>query len=330
MIGSITSVSDPAVVAEVTALLDTFIADFLAATPNTTIKRPVDLLFKLHRYMVCKIPYQTISCAYGDKPSTDPLAICRKLVSRKFGGYCLEVNPLAALALERLGYVVETRSVYVAIMPRTEDEPHVDTHILLLVALPPGADADRDEPRRWMFDAGGFIFSPYYPVPLVDNPNGVETHGPGGVRLRLVKGTVREKEGWILKTRIDFKEPPVVPEGALDFSKPVTAFFFQDVPAADQHFNDMNIFTSAPRPGHSSQDFVVTRAIDATGERQILAGNPEKGWSLATRDKDGAVNRVPIQDPNEVSRLLKEHFDIEFDLAAVATTSNSEETATTA
>ena len=53
------------------------------------------------------IPYDALDARLGRGVSIDPATVADKLLAGTRGGYCCELNPLFARALEALGFVVE-------------------------------------------------------------------------------------------------------------------------------------------------------------------------------------------------------------------------------
>ncbi len=106
------------------------------------------------------VPFEALDiCPLGIPFSLETDAIYEKVVNRRRGGYCFELNQLAGTLLESLGYGVERMS---AQFTDTPDEDH-DTfdHMTLIVTVP-------GDGSRWFFDVAAGRQNPDRPVPLFD------------------------------------------------------------------------------------------------------------------------------------------------------------------
>lgn len=96
----------------------------------------------LHISHTCNVPFENLDIHLGQPIQLEPDALFDKIVRRKRGGYCHELNGLFALMLKQIGFSVEyhmARVIYGAksLRPRT--------HQLLLVTV--------DE-QQWIADVG--------------------------------------------------------------------------------------------------------------------------------------------------------------------------------
>lgn len=111
-------------------------------------------LAAVHRAQVASVPYENLDIQAGLVPSLHPDDLFDKIVRRRRGGYCYELNSLLALLLEEIGF--EVTRVRGAVGPRDADLPEWANHLALLV---------RAGGRTWLADAGlgdGFL----HPLPL--------------------------------------------------------------------------------------------------------------------------------------------------------------------
>eukprot|EP00842_Homolaphlyctis_polyrhiza_P006820 jgi/Hompol1/727/HPOL_002567-RA len=74
---ALTARAQAAASAEINALLSAFTTKFVESVPDTTMDRPAEFMFRLHRYMMQVIPYETLCVGYGDhkhvgRPSIEP------------------------------------------------------------------------------------------------------------------------------------------------------------------------------------------------------------------------------------------------------------------
>lgn len=99
------------------------------------------------------IPFENIAILEGCQVSLDQYDLLEKLIERRRGGYCFELNSLFALLLERLGYRVE-RLLGRVWISGSEHPPL--THLALRVEL---------EGVRYLSDVGFGAATPNRPIP---------------------------------------------------------------------------------------------------------------------------------------------------------------------
>ena len=90
-------------------------------------------LVKLHRAHLLAIPYENLDIHLGRELTLDAAAIFDKLVVRRRGGWCYEMNALFAWALGELGFTVRLLSG--AVNRRQHGEATQQSHLALLVDL---------------------------------------------------------------------------------------------------------------------------------------------------------------------------------------------------
>lgn len=133
----------------------------------------LETLRALHRAHLRAIPYENLDIHLGRRLTLDPADWFAKLVERRRGGWCYEMNGLFAWALERIGFRVDLLAGAVdraALGQRAEGN-----HLVLLVHL--------DHP--WVADVGfgdGFA----EPLPLVAGE-----YRQGFLRFRLERAGAR-------------------------------------------------------------------------------------------------------------------------------------------
>ena len=118
------------------------------------IRPDLEALRSLHRAHVEAIPFEALDVQLGLVPSMEPDAIFDKLVGRRRGGWCYEMNGLFGHALERIGFEVTRASC--GVMRHVGGAERMGTHLALLVRIGGG---------EWLADAG-FGSSLAEPVPL--------------------------------------------------------------------------------------------------------------------------------------------------------------------
>jgi N-hydroxyarylamine O-acetyltransferase len=117
------------------------------------VRPKLPTLRSLHRAHVTAIPFENLDVQLGEVPSLKPDAIFDKLVERRRGGWCYEMNGLFGAALEAIGFDV-TR-VSCGVMRQDGGDARMGTHLALLVEC--------DGP--WLCDVG-FGGSLLEPLPL--------------------------------------------------------------------------------------------------------------------------------------------------------------------
>jgi N-hydroxyarylamine O-acetyltransferase len=100
-----------------------------------------ETLCRLHRAQVMSIPFENLDLFLGRRLQIDPASLVNKLVHRRRGGYCHELNGLFGLVLRSLGFTVTPLAARVF----AEETLMQKSHQLLLVEL-------RGE--HWLADTG--------------------------------------------------------------------------------------------------------------------------------------------------------------------------------
>lgn len=155
-------------------------------------------LASLQRAQLFSIPFENFDIHLGRGISLEPAAIFQKLVTRRRGGYCFEVNELFFTALEAFGFKARRALARIRFRP----EPSGLTHQVTLVTF--GAES-------WMVDTGFGAETPRRPLLLQD---GFEITQDGLAWRLSADGTF----GWLLsqweegawKPLYSFEERPVL------------------------------------------------------------------------------------------------------------------------
>jgi N-hydroxyarylamine O-acetyltransferase len=113
----------------------------------------LDTLARLHRAHFHTYPFENFDILLGRGIDLDPQAVFNKLVRKKRGGYCFELNGLFLQALQALGFKAR------ALLARVHltGTPSGRGHQLELVSI-----NDRD----WLVDVGFGMNSPRGPIPM--------------------------------------------------------------------------------------------------------------------------------------------------------------------
>ena len=95
----------------------------------------------LHRAHMLAVPFENLDLHLGLRNVLDPGHVFDKVVRRRRGGWCFELNGLFALLLEHLGYPVTRYAAAVVLSdPPTRDFAHLTLRV------------DLDDP--WLADVG--------------------------------------------------------------------------------------------------------------------------------------------------------------------------------
>jgi N-hydroxyarylamine O-acetyltransferase len=135
-----------------------------------------ETLKAVHRAHVLSIPYENLDVQFGTPVTRDAEAAFDKLVTRRRGGWCYEMNGLLGWALEEIGFKVERLAGAVGRDER--GDAVIGNHLVLIVQL--------EEP--WIADAGfgdGLIEAmPLRTGPFANGPYKCRIDDIGGGWLR--------------------------------------------------------------------------------------------------------------------------------------------------
>jgi N-hydroxyarylamine O-acetyltransferase len=120
----------------------------------------------LHEAHLAAVPFENLSIHLGEPISLDEDALFDKIVKRRRGGFCYELNGAFAVVLEALGYAVTRLSARVLGGGRWG--PPFD-HLALLVSTPDGTGT-------WLADVG-FGAHSRYPLRWDDRAEQVDPDG---------------------------------------------------------------------------------------------------------------------------------------------------------
>jgi N-hydroxyarylamine O-acetyltransferase len=228
-----------------------------------------DTLRAIHRAHMLAVPFENLDIGLGRKIAIDGDAFVRKVVDRRRGGFCYELNGAFAALLTALGFRVTLLSARVARRDGGES-PEFD-HLTLRV--------DLDEP--WLADVG---FGELFLEPLRFRA-GVEQRDPAG-SFRIVDSNGR--------LRLEKQEPDGAWKGQYSFTlqpRRLDEFagmchYHQTSP--DSHFTQNKICSRATPQGRvtlSGMKLIVTK--HGQREERMLKSEPE--WRHALRDNFGVV-----------------------------------------
>ena len=240
----------------------------------------VSTLRALHWAHLLAVPFENLDIVpLGRAIRLDPPALEAKIVRRRRGGFCYELNGLFAAALEAIGFGVSIVSVRF-IAGDGGLGPAFD-HMALLVAVPGDAD-------RFLADVGAGGTSPAFPLRLRDGF--AEWQGETGSAYRLQ----RRGEQWQLHRR---------EEGAKGW---VPDYAFSEEARRREQFGDRCRFQETAPDSHFTQGPLCSRntpggRITLSKDRLITTANGER-------------HERALHGDAEFRAALREHFGIDLDV----------------
>jgi len=148
----------------------------LDATPAPDLEG----LRQLHHAQFFSIPFENLDIQLGRPIELDPDKLIDKLIYRRRGGYCFELNGLLLLALKALGF--EARPILARVHLGTP--PSGRTHQINAVQL---------KSETWLVDAGFGAGGPRFPILLEDGWS--QMQDDMGFRIRRF-----EPYGWMIQS----------------------------------------------------------------------------------------------------------------------------------
>lgn len=153
--------------------------------PEESLKPSLRLLQSLHEAHLLTVPFENLSIHYGEPIVLQEDKLFHKIVSKRRGGFCYELNSLFARLLQYCGFEVTLLSARVA-----NDAgifgPEFD-HLTLLVHQLEGVD--------WLADVG---FGASFRLPLRFEAD-VEQVDIDGKKYRLQQENENQHTSWILQ-----------------------------------------------------------------------------------------------------------------------------------
>ncbi|HXM50895.1 MAG TPA: arylamine N-acetyltransferase [Pyrinomonadaceae bacterium] len=216
------------------------------------------------------VPFENLSIHSGEPVVLDDRALFEKIVSRRRGGFCYELNGLFAALLRALGFEVEMLSAQVANAEGIFG-PDFD-HMTLMVTR-----AD-----RWLVDVG---FGDSFPEPLRLDEESTQGHGIHTYRIEregefLVLMKQTNENEWKSQYRFTLK-----PYQYSDFAE--MCRYHQT--SSQSHFTRARICSRATTDGRITLSGLrlITSADDGLRQERILTNDEE--YATILRDHFGIV-----------------------------------------
>ena len=225
----------------------------------------------LHVAHLLAVPFENLSIHAGEPIVLDDEALFDKVVARRRGGFCYELNGLFAALLRALGFEVEMLAAGVWSETRGFG-PEFD-HMTLLVNLE----------ERWLADVG---FGESFVEPLRLDERGVQTQGTRAFRIegegdRLVLSKRDEGGDWVAEYRFS-----LTPHVYADYAE----MCHHQQTSPESHFTQGRICTRLTPEGRVTLSRLRLITTDGDGRREReLSGEQE--YAEALREHFGVVMR---------------------------------------
>lgn len=237
-------------------------------------------LVKAHRYSV---PYETLDLWHRRDFTLELPAIYDKIVTRRRGGYCFELNGLFAWLLKELGFNV--REYFGRWLLGEDEKVPMRRHRVVCVALPDG-------PNR-IVDVGiglPFLFSP----------------------LDFVFGLPQSRDGKIYRVVRDPTLTCVVEVKAPDAWKGL--FSFDTAPQLPQDFEYASWWCRThPSSSFLEKVWIYRPSPDGGSKAVSLEKDPKTGvatFVFAVLSPGGVLVRTPLADEKALGETLRAQFGI--------------------
>jgi N-hydroxyarylamine O-acetyltransferase len=219
----------------------------------------VEALRELHLRHLLAVPFENLSIHLGEPLALDEDALVDKLVGRRRGGLCYELNGALAALLRGLGYGVELLSgrVYQRNGERAGELGPPYDHLALRVDVPGGGGT-------WLADVG---FGRHTTYPLRYTTSGVQ-HDPGGdfALGEAADGDLDVRQDGAPVYRFEQR-----PRALADFG----ATFWYQRTSPDSHFRTSVLCSILTRDGRTTladRRLIRTGADGGREERELAAG----------------------------------------------------------
>jgi len=226
----------------------------------------------LQTYHVLNVPFETLSIHQeGDTISLDSDQLYDKIVTRRRGGFCYELNGAFAELLAAVGFEVTQISAKVYSSEKDAFGPEFD-HLTLLVHLD----------KNYLVDVG---FGDAIRIPLA-MPNGDAEDIEG--RFRIVRN-LHGIDDYMYEKMENGEWWP--------------KYRFSTMPREISEFQDMCDFHQYSKDSHFAKQPICSQGTE-TGRISLIPNQ-----FIVTEHGDSQLHAV--SDDNDYGRKLKQHFDIQ-------------------
>ena len=230
-------------------------------------KRDSATLRAIHRAHLFTVPFENLDIALGRKIVTDESKILNKIIARRRGGFCYELNGGFAALLRELGFQVTLLSARVA-RPNDSEGPEFD-HLALRINLE----------ESWLVDVG---FGESFLEPLHLEAETEQVDPAGTFRL------VQDADRW----HVQRAEPDSGWKAQYSFSmqsrqlEEFAAMCHYHQTSPESHFTQNSICSRATPEGRitlSGMKLIVT----AHGQRKERTLASQEEWTATLREEFG-------------------------------------------
>jgi len=215
-----------------------------------------ETLRDLHLTHLYNVSFENLSIHAGEPIVLNDEALFTKIVTKRRGGFCYELNGLFAALLRSLGFAVAMLSAGVA-RDQGDFSPDFD-HMTLMVTLP------EERAQRWLIDVG---FGDSFVEPLLLDERGEQIQGNQSFRIvadkaHLVLLRRPAGEGWTASYRFTLQ-----PYTYADYEE--MCYFHQTSP--ESHFTKGRICSMATKNGRItlSDNRLITTSGDQRDEKML-------------------------------------------------------------
>lgn len=139
------------------------------------VRLDVETLFGLQRTHLLTVPFENLDIHLGNPIQLNEQSLWDKIIIRKRGGFCYELNGMFAWLLKQIGF--EVTYLNARVYNQAGKRGREFDHLTLLVRIP-------NDETNWLADVG---FGDSFFEPLLFGYNGEQTQGSRAYRLEPVE-----------------------------------------------------------------------------------------------------------------------------------------------
>lgn len=236
-------------------------------------KATEETLHDLHICHTLNVPFENLDVFYGSAPLLDEASLYNKIVLKRRGGYCFEMNGIFSIVLKKMGFTVTDLLARVCIDGMSYT---TKTHQVLLVET---------GKARWLVDVGFGNDGIIAPLLLDEEKEQKQfAHEYKMVKENRFNGFLLQKRaGEIFNSMYAFTIERCYPDDFV-MSNHFTATF------PGSFFKMMRMCTMPTKEGRITLTDTHYKVI-----------------------KDGSVSETPVENDDEFSRYLKNYFRLDLD-----------------